>query len=152
MGMLDRYRKKGGFEQLLTLLETSSHKKREQLLGLIEKEDKSWAKLLKAKVLTFEHMMKWDMLMLAEITHHIPPKVLAVAIKSYGEEGFKKATATIPHMKVLEIKAHFDAPHGASEIESAQHRIVQTARELVRDGKISIKDPCFDIDVTSKVA
>lgn len=35
MGMLDRYKKKGGFNQLLQLLETSPSAKREQFLSLI---------------------------------------------------------------------------------------------------------------------
>ena len=40
--MIDRYKKKGGFIQLLNLLETSSKAKQDQFLGLISQESKIW--------------------------------------------------------------------------------------------------------------
>lgn len=62
MGMLDRYKKKGGFVQLLQLIETSPSKKQEQFLGLIAEESPAWEDTLRKKILTIDKVYSWDAL------------------------------------------------------------------------------------------
>lgn len=65
--MLDRYKKKGGFHQLLQLLETSPSAKREQFLTLIGGENPVWEDALRRRVLTITRVYGWESQYLAEI-------------------------------------------------------------------------------------
>ncbi|MGZ3771994.1 MAG: FliG C-terminal domain-containing protein [Bdellovibrio sp.] len=80
MGMLDRYKKKGGFFQLLQLLETSPNAKREQFLGLIATESPVWEDALRKKILTISRVYGWDGQYLVEIFSRLPPLTLANAL------------------------------------------------------------------------
>jgi hypothetical protein len=57
MGMLDRYKKKSGFVQLLTLIETSSKQKQDQFLSLIGQEDSCLGECTEIKLLTIERSL-----------------------------------------------------------------------------------------------
>ncbi len=89
--MLDRYRKKGGFKQLLKLVEGCAPAKQAQLLDIINKEDSNWAGLLKKKMLSIEIIFSWKPETLAEFTHLLPAKTLAYASKKIGPEALQKA-------------------------------------------------------------
>ena len=71
MGMLDRYKKKGGFIQLLQLIETSNKQKQEQFLGIVAQESVIWEAEIRRKSLTLEKMLKWNATYLAEIFSRI---------------------------------------------------------------------------------
>lgn len=84
MGMLDRYKKKGGFYQLVQLLETSPAAKREQFLTLIAGESPAWEEALRKKILTITRVYSWDHQYLVEIFTRLQPMTLAYAL--YGDE------------------------------------------------------------------
>ena len=57
--MLSRFRKPGGFMQLLALIESCDPSKQKNLLSLVGPEDPGWAHLLKVKALTFDRIRSW---------------------------------------------------------------------------------------------
>ncbi|MBL7669887.1 MAG: hypothetical protein JNM39_05325 [Bdellovibrionaceae bacterium] len=79
MGMLDRYKKKSGFAQLITLIETSSKQKQDQFLSLIGQEDSAWESALRSKLLTVDRILRWPADVLVEIFSRVQPLTLAVA-------------------------------------------------------------------------
>jgi hypothetical protein len=78
MGMIDRYRKKGGFVQLLNVLETSGKDKQDKFLAAIAQESPAWESELKKRILTLDKVLSWNPTYLAEIFPHVQPMFLAM--------------------------------------------------------------------------
>lgn len=103
MGMLDRYKKKGGFFQLLQLLETSPATKREQFLGLIAGESPAWEEALRKKILTINRVYSWDGQYLVEIFSRVPPLTLASALHGNPPEQIEGLLACLPPISKRKI-------------------------------------------------
>lgn len=103
MGMLDRYKKKGGFAQLLQLLETSPQTKREQFLGLIAGESPVWEDALRKRILTIEKVYSWDGQFLVEIFSRVPPLTLANALHGNPSEQVETLLSTLPPISKRKI-------------------------------------------------
>lgn len=84
--MLDRYKKKGGFVQLITLIETSGKQKQDQFLTLIGQEDPAWEQALKSKILSIDRILRWPGDVLVEVFTRVQPLTLAVAFHGYSQE------------------------------------------------------------------
>lgn len=154
MSMLARYKKQGGFEQLLLLLETSNAKKQEQFFNLIAAENPATAALLKSKMLTIEKIFSWDVSFLGDVTSNIPPKILAIVIKHLGPEYIEKAIATFSHGKKQEMQQMIaDAGTTPGEVETAKMKMITMIRELNRNKVIKIEKIAPELDITDlKVA
>lgn len=139
MSMLARYKKqKDGFLQLMMLLESSDSKKQETLLGHIEKEDKTWANLLRVQMLTVDKIMEWDTGTLAEVTSTLSVKVLGTVLKSMPEY-FKKATEALPHVKMKEVEMEMEAcTAGPGETQAAKIAIIKHVRNMQKEGYIVV--------------
>ena len=81
MSTLSRFRKPGGFQQLLMLIETCDPDKQKSLMHLIGTEDPGWAHLVKIKALTFERIMTWPTEILMEITPHLQDHTIAMIFR-----------------------------------------------------------------------
>jgi hypothetical protein len=137
MGMLDRYRKKGGFIQLLNLLETTETTKREKFLKMIAEESPSWEAELKKKMLTFDRVLGWNQAHLMEITPKITATVIAAAVSPLPVEKRAVLMAAIgfsEKRKVEEILAAGPAKPG--EIASSQNKILSEIRAYIAGGNL----------------
>jgi flagellar motor switch protein FliG len=148
MSMLSRYKKKGGFEQLLTLIETCAPAKREQLIKVIQNEDPSWASLLKTKTLTMEKVLGWKAETIGEVVNEMPDRILASALQGLDEQQFSRATATMTHSKrgmIERMMAETKSTPG--EIETARMKILVRVREMERDRRLDLKmiDPTVSL-------
>lgn len=86
MGMIDRYKKKGGFIQLLTLIETSGKAKQEQFLNLVAQESKPWEEGIKKRMLNLNRILGWDTQARAEIFSRVQPLTLATVLHGLPKE------------------------------------------------------------------
>lgn len=82
MSVISRYKKKGGFIQLLQLVETSGISKQEKFLSLIEEDSPNWGKAVREKLLTIDRLMAAS----DEGIQHIfsKLKILTIASASFG--------------------------------------------------------------------
>lgn len=94
--MLDRYKKKGGFSQLLQLLETSPIAKREQFLGLIAGESPAWEDALRKRILTVDKVYSWDSQFLVEIFSRVQPLTLANAMHGTPADHVDRLLSCLP--------------------------------------------------------
>lgn len=141
MSMLARYRKPGGIEQLVSLLESCLQKKRELLLNTIGSEDKEFANMVKNKLLTPEKLSKWDPMIINEVTSRMNEKTLAIALRGFAPAFFDTAIMTLKEMKKRDVKNFFDTlTPSAVEIESAQIKFIEKVRELIREGAIKLDE------------
>ncbi len=154
MSMLARYKKQGGFEQLLLLLETSNDKKQEQFLKLIEAESPATAAMIKSKMLTIDKIFAWDASFLGDITITLPSKILAILLKGKPESVVNNVIATFPHIKKQEVLATAkEMVVNVGEFESARMKLIQTVRDMNKAGTIKIAKISPELDITDlKVA
>jgi hypothetical protein len=148
MGMLDRYKKKGGFGQLLQLIETSPQKKKEQFLALIAEESPVWEEHLRKKLLTIEKIYSWDQQVLAEILTRLQPLTLAVALHGNPPEETEKLLACLPPItkrKITDLIA--EANPNPAEKATCMMKIITEVRGYVAQGIIKLEkiDPDLHI-------
>src|SRR4051812_33193952 len=98
MSMIDRYRKKGGFFQLLNLIETTGKDKQEKFLKMIADESPSWETEIRKRLLTIDKILSWNPTYLGEIFPRVQPLQLAMVV------GGLPAEKADQFMKVLTFK------------------------------------------------
>lgn len=149
MSMLTRFRKPGGFSQLLALIETCDPVKQKNLLHLVGSEDPGWAHLVRSKCLTFERVLSWPPEVLLEIVPYIPEKVLICLISSVSGDQLAKLKGAISHSQMRTLTDSKNsmvitpAEHAASAV-----KLIQIVRALEAEGKIKFQtfDPLLMVD------
>ena len=139
MPMLDRYRKKNGFAQLLQLIEGSHTQKREQFLNLIKEESVVWEAELRKRILTFDRLTKWNPQYLSEIFTRVQPLTLAVAYYEYSPDLMKAALSQLSPtlLKKIEITQSEVKPTAADRF-TCQIKIIEEARSLFKQGTLQL--------------
>ena len=140
MGMLDRYKKKGGFYQLLQLLETSPSAKREQFLSLIAGESPAWEEALRKRILTISRVYSWDGQYLVEIFSRVQPLTLANAIHGNPQEQIDQLLACLPPIskrKITDLMA--EATPTPAEKSTCISRMLSEVRGFVSQGIIRLE-------------
>ena len=141
MALLHRYKKSGGFLQLLQLLETCTEAKKDSLLNTIEKEDQRWSDTLRQKILTMDIIFQWEKTLLGEIFQGIQELTLAIALHKFTEEQKEQALFTHSHGKRRNIEdlSQTKEPN-AAEIHTAINKIIEETRHLSNTGHIKLKE------------
>ncbi|MEZ0393366.1 MAG: FliG C-terminal domain-containing protein [Pseudobdellovibrionaceae bacterium] len=98
MSMIERYRKKGGFFQLLNLIETTGKDKQEKFLKMIAEESPAWESEVRKRLLTIDKILSWNPTYLAEIFPRIQPLQLAMVVGGLPPEKAEQ------FMKILNFK------------------------------------------------
>jgi len=146
MGMLDRYKKKGGFNQLLTLIETSGHKKQEQFLGLISQESPAWEVELKKKILTPDRVFTWPQEVLAEVLSRLQPLTLCVSLHGRDPQDLEKILAILPPITKRRIYDQMaELNPNPAEKATCEMKLVTEVRAIASAGYIKIEK--FDSDL-----
>ena len=153
MSVLARYRKPGGFKQLLQLIETSQPLKQEKLLEVVEKEDPTWADRIRAKKITPEMVLSWNNDALVTIFENMNPRHCACIFKQLGRDKFKEFANFFETEKYRDLKNLIDEEGEASagEILSANNHLLETVRYLDEEKKINLRhiDPLLDLSEAS---
>jgi flagellar motor switch protein FliG len=140
--MLARYKKPGGFKQLLYLVETSTTLKQDQLIKVISSEDVHWAEKIKFMRLTLEKLCTWDAETLEKVVLTVHVRTWLIAIHSLNsdlrEDFYKKAVVYMRGAQLKEIeelRKDMKVPL-SGEIEAAQIQLLKKVRELQEQEKI----------------
>lgn len=137
MSMIERYRKRGGFVQLLNLIETTSGPKQEKFLKLIADESPAWEAEVRKKMLTLERMATWPTNFLMEFLPQIPAMAIGLAIHPLPadkREAFMKALSHMEKKKVEEFLN--EKKPTAGEVAASQVRIINEVRASVSTGRL----------------
>lgn len=146
MSMIDRYKKSGGFLQLLQVLETCGPQKKEKFLKLIQDESPAWAEALEKKMLSMERIFKWDANTIAEIMVRLPEVTLAVALKGFTKEQVEmifKTFSASQKRRIEDLSAEKNP--NAGEIAAAFMKIMEEVRAMVKNGYLRFDK--FDPDL-----
>ncbi len=140
MGMITRYKKPGGFKQLLKLMETSGKSKQEKFLAIIKEEEPQWAEAIEKKMLTLERIMTWGDSVLVEIFPRLNDLTLAICSHLLPEEQWQAATKTFSHSKLRNIKDLFDGKTPSiAEQSTAVVNILTEVRSMIDDGFLRLE-------------
>lgn len=149
MGMIDRYKKPGGFVQLLTLLETCGTPKQAKFLEIIKQENPRWAMALQAKIIDLDRILKWTDTVIGEITGAMREINVAVVLKSLDPAVQQRLLGTLPHIKKRKVEALIDTLNPSpGEIATSYAQLYETTRRLTQEGIIRLDkiDPMLFVD------
>ncbi len=140
MGTLDRYRKPGGFKQLVFLIETFDPKKQEKFISLVEEESLLWARAVREKILTIDRILGWPDEIVSEIAKRLPTKTLACAVLGFKPEQTEKILSRMSHAEKRRIDDEKgQLQNNAGEISSAHSKLIELARQMCRDGEVRLE-------------
>jgi hypothetical protein len=137
--MLIRYKKAGGFLQLVKLLEGFGAEKRDKFLDLVEKEDAFWARALKGKLLSVEKIFSWDPQVISDITARMHDKNIAAMIHGLDEVNREKIYSLLGHSERRRIdSAVAEIKPNVGEISSAFGKLIEETRNLITTGGLRL--------------
>ncbi|MCB0340943.1 MAG: hypothetical protein H6626_10135 [Pseudobdellovibrionaceae bacterium] len=139
MSTLARYRKRGGFKQLLHLVETSVEKKRENLLRVIEAEDHYWAECIRERMLTIEKVLSWEAEPLERIMSEFSEEVWVKCLFALPETERQPTLEKVTQFKSSAQQKHVaeamnDATPTSGEVEAAGLMVIKKVRQLQGSG------------------
>lgn len=157
MAMLDRYKKKGGFSQLLQLIETSPRSKQDQFLKLIADESPAWESAVRQRILTIEKIFSWGPEALSEILSRLHPLQLAVALHGMPPDTQEQILNVLPPIsrrKISDLVS--EANPTAGEQVTCYYKIVTDVRGFMAQGLVKVEkvDPRLLVpdDIEEKLA
>ena len=148
MAMVDRYKKSGGFVQLLQVIETCAPKKREQFMSIIANETPKWAEAITEKMLTYEKILGWKPEALMEITAQVNGLALVTSLKSLNEEQLKSFMEKLSHQERRKMEQQLaEIRPDANQIASCVMKVVSETRNLFISGTLKYDkvDPVLSI-------
>ncbi len=151
MSALARYRKPGGFKQLLTLVETSVPSKQKTLMGIVEKEDPRWAKEIQKRLLTFEKILSWPPETVEKVFSFVPQSTWMQALFSMDEARRREVLQSVIQFHGAtaqrQIQDNFSIlSPSPGEIQAAQLIVIKKLRELQASGEF--RPERFDQDLS----
>lgn len=139
MGMIDRYKKKGGFAQLLALMETSGKDKQDKFLKIIEDESVVWAKAIKQKMLSIQRFFNWDDNTVAEVVGTLNDLTVAVTSIGVDDKQKDKLFKMMDHSRKRKIEFILqEKKPNQSEINSAFMQVLTEVRKMINEGYIRL--------------
>ena len=153
MGLLDRYRKKGGFIALVALLESSPPVKQEKFLTLIREESPSWETELRKKMLSLERIAKWPATTLMELFTRIPILPVATAIFPWPQkerEVFLTALGPRERRQIEHIFTERNTPAPA-EVLTSQILVITDIRGLLNAGTVKLEQFAPELAIPANI-
>lgn len=148
MGLLERYKKPGGFVQLLGLLETCTPQKRDKFLSMIREESPIWEAELRLKILSVDRIFTWPIGALTELLSRLQNLTIAVLYSSFEAErqGEMAAILNFEQNKHLKLIIQ-DRKFSLSEVNVSMEKLLIETRSLITQGIIRLDkiDPELEI-------
>lgn len=140
MSMLARYKKPGGFLQLLSLIESFGGQKREKFMEMINAEDPTWAQALQSKMLSIERLFKWPEQTITEIFRVLPAKNLACVMKGISKENAEKILKYLSHAEKRKLEDEMGALDPKPEdVFAAFVRVLEVTRKMIKERELHLE-------------
>ena len=140
MAMLDRYRKPGGFLQLLNLIETSGPQKQIKFLEIVKEEDPRWAEMMGEKLLSMQKICGWDNEALMEVVANLQILSLAVMLHGLDESNRDRFTTAMSNGQRRAVMEQFNASQPTpAEINTTFSRVITDVRKMISEGRLRME-------------
>ncbi len=134
MSSLLRYKKSGGFIQLLSLIETFGPQKKDKFLEMIEQESPTWERALREKMLTFERIFSWPEEVIVDVFKQLQPKTLAFALQGIKPEQREKILTYFSHSERRRLDDILtESKPKPEEIASTLVKVVEQTRKMLKE-------------------
>lgn len=134
MNSLQRYKKPGGFNQLLTLIEGFGAQKRQKFLEMIEVESLAWANALREKIITVEKINRWPDEVILEVMKMLPEKLMVFSLQALAESRREPLMALFPQSEKRRITLVLsEGTPTTEEMSAAMNKFIETARRMIND-------------------
>jgi hypothetical protein len=151
MGQLDRYKKPGGFQQLLALIESFAAQKQEKFLNIVDQENPTWGKALREKLLTVKRILNWPPATLAEIVPTMNVNILAIALHGLTKEEVERFLSGLPAGEKRKITNEFEVVRPQpNEIVATHVRLIDTVRKMINEGQLRLESVDPGVLITEK--
>lgn len=157
MSMIDRYKKPGGFVQLLNLLETTGKEKQEKFLKMISDENQLWESELRKRMLSMDKILSWPPETLAEILPRIQPIQLAMIVGGLTPEKaalFSKAMGFKESRQINDVLKEKKPTPG--ETSAGIMKLFSEVRKMIAEGLLKFDkiDPAMVVaqDIEEQLA
>jgi hypothetical protein len=138
--MVIRYKKKGGFLQLLQVIETCNFKKQENFLKMIQEESPVWADALQQKMLTFDKILNWPIEAVLEVMTAAKPLTFAISIFALDKVKQGDLLNRFSHSEKKKIETVLSEVNPTpAEIQASMIKVVSETRQLVTQGMIRLE-------------
>jgi flagellar motor switch protein FliG len=123
--------------EMFNRLDVSSSK---AILAEIESRDPKVFEAIRGLMFVFEDLMSIDQAGIKEITSRVDRKILTVALKGTSEQLRNHIFSTMSQRGAEMLKEDIEVlgPVKIREVESAQHQIIATVRQLEEEGVLSL--------------
>ncbi len=137
MAMVDRYRKAGGFVQLIQVIETCNLKKREQFMKIISEENPDWADALTQKSITFEKIVSWKIEVILDVIAAVNMLSFTAALKGLKEDLLEEFLQKLSNQdkKKFEVALKESNPTPV-EISASIVKIISETRNMLIQGAL----------------
>lgn len=150
--MVDRYKKSGGFIQLLQVIETCGPKKREQFMKIINEETPRWGEAIIAKMLSFEKILSWKPEAIMEITAQMNPLAFGTALKSLPQEKFDEFAAKLgPQERRKFEQLYKEGTPAPNEISACLVKVINETRLLFAAGTLKFDKIDPDLAIPDEI-
>lgn len=143
MSSINRHKKPGGFYKFVLFMETLDTEKRKKIFDFMREEDPIFVAAAEKHIFHWDEFEKLDPMVACEIVSEIKDiGTLAMALHKCTNEALaKKFIANIPPAKQIKFKqeAEMLGQITVRQQTSARMKMIETARELERQGKITLK-------------
>lgn len=138
MSSLQRYKRTGGFIQLLSLIETFGPQKKDKFVEMIEAENAVWAKALREKMLTLERILMWPDQYVIEVFKSLPQKNLSLALEGLKLEQRERLLAyfSASERRRLEDLRGGQVDTKPEEISANVLKVIELARKMLIEGNL----------------
>lgn len=137
MAMVDRYKKAGGFVQLVQVIETCGPKKREQFMNIITQESPEWAEAINQKCITFDKIIGWQPEIILEILASVNMLSFSAALKSLPPERLEEFLKKVSHQDRKKIEtAMKEGQPSPAEISASVMKMISETRNLLVTGAL----------------
>lgn len=134
-----RYRKPGGFRQLVSLIETFGPQKKEKFLEMIEAESPAWASALRGKMLTVDRIFGWPDEAVERVFKRLPAKSLAYVLDSMKPEQKAKVAGKMSQSEMRRMDdVMSESKPKPEEVASIWVKVVEYARQMLVDGELRL--------------
>lgn len=144
--MIDRYRKPGGFFQLLNLIETTGKDKQEKFLKMIADESPTWEAEVRKRLLTLDKVLSWNATYLAEVFPRVQPLQLAMIVGGLPTEKAGQFMNIMTYKEKRQIEQILeDKKPTPGETSSGIMKLFSEIRKMESEGTLKFEK--FDPDM-----
>jgi hypothetical protein len=146
--LLVRYKRPGGFLQLVKLLEGFGKEKKEKFLSIVEQEDPNWAGALESKLLTIDKIFSWKDDPLHDVVRTFHKKNMAAVLHGMSTDIQDRVLGLMSDTTRKHLSEQMEIVNPTpSEIAASMVVMIEEIREMIEKKylKLEVVDPSLVI-------